>query len=154
MAEGWTNRGKYSIAGWAFRGATIPTNFYVALITDAVAPTADINTFGELTEITAGNGYTTGGYQLTPNDTDFDTLTEDDANDRGLVQIKDVVWSASGGPIPSAGDPARYAVLLDDNVTVADRLVLAYWDLVTGRTVSDGQDLTLQNLELRFNEPA
>ena len=48
---GWTNRGKYSVLDWAFRGATIPTNFYVGLVTSAVAPTADINTFGELTEI-------------------------------------------------------------------------------------------------------
>lgn len=149
---GWTNKGKYRALGWVFRGDTIPSNLYVALITSANAPTADTNTFGQLTEIASGNGYTTGGYQLTPNSTDFDTHTEDDANDRALVQIKDIVWTASGGNIPSSGNGARYAVLLDDNATVANREVLAYWDLSSDRTVSDGQTLTLQDCELRLTE--
>ena len=149
---GVTNKGKYSILDWAFRGATIPTNFYVGLCTDAVAPTQDINTFGELTEITAGNGYTTGGYQLDPNGTDFDSLVEDDTGDQGEMQIKDIVWTASGGSIPSAGDGARYAVLLDDNGVVGSRLVLAYWDLTSPRSVSVGQTLTLQDCEIDLNE--
>jgi len=152
MAVGWTNRGKYSALSWLFRGGTIPTNFYVALVTSAVAPTCDINTFGELTEIAAGNGYTTGGYQLTPNSTDFDVINEDDSNDLAKIQVKDVVWTASGGSIPDSGDGARYAVLLDDNETVGSRLVLAYWDLVSDRSVSDGQSLTLQDCELRLTE--
>lgn len=151
---GMTNRGKYWTLDWVFRGAVLPTNYYVGLVTSAVAPTADINTFGELTEITAGNGYTTGGYSLTPNGTDFDVLTEDDANDRADMQIKDVVWTASTGPIPSAGGGARYAVLLDDNGTVGSRIVIGWWDLTTDRSVSDGQTLTLQDLELRLQEPA
>jgi len=149
---GWTNRGKYNALGIRFRGASAETNLYVALCTSATAPGADINTFTELTEIAAGNGYTTGGYQLTRNSTDFDTLTEDDGNDRALVQIKDVVWTASGGNLPSSGDGARYAVLLDDTATVASREVEVYWDLTSDRTVSDGQTLTLQNLEIRINE--
>ncbi|MCK5613039.1 hypothetical protein KAR91_64800 [Candidatus Pacearchaeota archaeon] len=149
---GWTNRGKFSVLDWAFRGATIPTNFYVGLVTSATAPTADINTFGELTEITAGNGYTTGGFSLTPNGTDFDSLTEDDTTDKALLQIKDVAWTASGGNIPSAGNGARYAVLLDDNGTVGSRLVLAFWDLTSDRTVSDTQTLTLIDLELDLTE--
>lgn len=149
---GFTNKGKYRLLGWAFRGDIIPTNFYVALVTSATAPDADINTLGDLTQIAIGNGYSDGGYQLTPNDTDFDTHTEDDTNDRGLVQIKDVVWTASGGSIPDSGDGARYAVLTDDNATVANREVLAYWDLTSDRTVSDGQTLTLQDCELRVNE--
>jgi hypothetical protein len=149
---GWTNKGKYKALGWAFRGTTIPTNFYVGLVTSAVAPVADTNTFSQLTEITAGNGYTTGGFSLTPGGTDFDVWTEDDTNDRGLVQVKDVAWTASGGSIPSAGGGARYAVLLDDNVTIGSREVYAYWDLTSDRTVSDGQTLTLQDCELRMNE--
>src|SRR3989304_4018994 len=98
---GWTNKGKYRTLSWALRGATRPTNFYLALVTSAVAPNQDINTLSQLTEITAGNGYTTGGYSLVPGATDFDVLTEDDTNDRGLLQIKDVVWTASGGSIPA-----------------------------------------------------
>ena len=123
-------------------------------MTSASAPGPDTNTLSDLTEIAAGNGYTTGGYQLTPGSTDFDVHTEDDAEDRGLVQVKDVVWTASGGPIPASGNGARYAVLLDDNATIANREVLAYWDLTSDRSVSDGQTLTLQNCELRLDEPA
>jgi len=149
---GWTNRGKYTALDLIFRGGTIPTNFYVALVTSAVAPGPDINTFGELTEIADGNGYTTGGYQLTPNATDFDVINEDDTNDLAKIQIKDIVWTASGGPIPASGSGARYAVLLDDNATVGSRLVLAYWDLTSDRSVSDGQTLTLQDCEMRITE--
>jgi hypothetical protein len=149
---GWTNKGKMRALEAYLRGGTIPTNFFIALVTSAVAPGADINTLGQLTEIAAGNGYTSGGYQLTPNATDFDVLTEDDTNDRGLIQVKDVVWTASGGPIPASGSGARYAVLTDDNGTVASREVLAYWDLSSDRQVSDGQPLTLQDCELRLNE--
>jgi hypothetical protein len=79
-------------------------------------------------------------------------LTEDDTNDRGLVQVKDIAWTASGGSIPASGNGARYAVLTDDNGTVGSREVYAYWDLTADRTVSVGQTLTLQNLELRLNE--
>lgn len=149
---GFTNKGKYRLLGWVFRADTAPTNFYIGLVTSAVAPAADTNTFSQLTEIANGNGYTTGGYQLAKNATDFDTHTEDDGNDKALIQVKDVVWTASGGSLPGSGNGARYAVLLDDNVTVGSREVLAYWDLASDRTVSVGQTLTLQNLELDLNE--
>ena len=150
---GFTNKGKWRMAEAVFQGASLPTNFYVALVTSAVAPSADLNTLSELTEIAAGNGYTSGGYQLTPGATDFDTADgEDDSNDRGYIQIKDIQWTASGGPIPASGNGARYAVLTDDNGTVASREVYAYWDLSSDRSVSSGQTLTLQDLELRLNE--
>jgi len=149
---GWTNKGKWRVLGYSFVNQTVPTNYYVALVTSATAPTADTNTMTDLTQINTGNGYSDGGYQLTPGATDFDTHTEDDTGDRGLVQIKDVTWTASGGSIPNGGSGARYAVLTDDNATVANREIYAYWDLTSDRSVSDGQDLTLQNLELRANE--
>jgi hypothetical protein len=136
----------------AFRNGTEPTTFYVALVTSATAPTADTNTLGDLTQIAAGNGYTSGGIAVARNSTDFDTLTEDDTNDRGDLQIKDLTWTASGGSIPGSGNGARYAVLTDDNATVNSREVYAYWDLTSDRSVSTGQTLTLQNLEIRLSE--
>lgn len=151
---GWTNKGKYQMLNTRFRAASAPTNFYVALVTSAAAPSATTNTLGQLTQIATGNGYTDGGFSLTPGATDFDVINEDDTNNSGSVQIKDVTWTAAAGPIPSSGNGARYAVLTDDNGTVASREVWAYWDLSSDRTVSDGQDLTLQDLELRLTEPA
>lgn len=149
---GFTNKGKAHIFGVTFRGATPPTNYYVALVTSAAAPTADTNTLSQLTEIAAGNGYTSGGFQLSRNSTDFDTLTENDTDDRGELQIKDLTFTASGGNLPASGDGARYAVLTDDNATVGSREVYAYWGLGSDRTVSDTQNLVLQNLELRLSE--
>lgn len=151
---GLTNKGKARVLNGFFRNTSVPTNLYVALITSAVAPTVDTNTFGELTEIANGNGYTTGGFSLSRNATDFDSLVENDTDDRAELQIKDIVWTASGGTLPASGGGARYAVLLDDNATIADREVLAWWDLSSDRSVSSGQTLTLQNCELRLTEPA
>ncbi len=149
---GWTNKGKAHVLDVTFRGATPPTNYYVALVTSATAPTADTNTLSQLTEIAAGNGYTAGGIQLARNSTDFDSLTENDTNDRGEMQIKDLVWTATGGSIPSSGNDARYAVLTDDDATVGNREVYAFWDLSSGRSISDTQTLTLQDCELRATE--
>jgi len=149
----WTNRGKFLLLSWAFPRVAFPTNYYVALVTDAIAPTVDMNTLGEMTEITAGNGYTTGGYQLTPNNTDFDVTTEDDALDKSLCQIKDIVWTAVAGPIPSAGDGARYAILTDDNGVVGSRQVIAAWDLISSRSCTATHSITLQDCELQAIEP-
>jgi len=154
MAAGFTNKGLFTVLGWAVRADAMPTYLYVALWTSATAPDADTNTMSDGTQIATGNGYADGGYQLTPGATDFDVHTEDDTNDYAFVQIKDVVWTASGGPIPSSGGGARYAVLTDDNATVANRLVIFYWDLTSDRSVSDGQALTLQNLEMQLRQAA
>ena len=146
MASGLTNKGKYSLLIWALCGDTIPTNFYIALVSDT--PDADTNLMSDLTEITAGNGYTSGGYQITPNHTDWDTRTEDDAADTGYIQLKDIEWTASGGPIPSAGNDATYAVLTDDDGTVADREVYAFFDLGGSIAVTDGNVLKIEDARL------
>jgi len=138
------------LLGVGFRAVAVSTNYFIALVTSATPPTVDINTLGEMTEITAGNGYAAGGFSLTPGATDFDSLVEDDGNDRAELQVKDVVWTASSGPIPLSGGDARYAVITDDNGTVGSREVYAFWDLSTGRQISDTQTLTLQDLELRL----
>lgn len=148
MANGWTNKGKAMLLKSTFQATTRPTNYYIALVTSAVAPDADTNTLGQLTQIATGNGYTSGGYSLTPGATDF-TLTEDDTNDRGTLLIIDIVFTASGGPIPASGGGARWAVLTDDNVTVGSREVYAWIDLSTDRTVSDGQELRIEDILLR-----
>jgi len=150
---GMTNRGKKVRDDYYFRRqGTLPTNFYVMLFTAAIAPGPDVNLVSDLTEIPAGNGYTSGGYQLSPNTTDFDLLTEDDANDKSIMQVKDVIYTASGGNLPASGSGARYAGLTDDNATIANRVIFFFWDLVSNRIVSVGQSLTLQNLEMQETE--
>lgn len=150
---GITNRGKLLLLEWAVGRTTPPTNFYLALCTSATTPTADINTLGELTQIAVGNGYSNGGISINRNSTDWDTGSEDDTSDYGLVRLKDIVFTASGGTLPGSGSGATYAVLTDDNATVANRQVIAYGTL-TGAplSVSDTQALTVQDFTLRGNE--
>lgn len=145
---GVTNRGKYNLLDLV-RGASVPTNYYVGLASAAID--ADDDTYADLTEVTAGNGYTAGGQSITPNSTDFDVLTEDDVNDRAYMRIKDLTWTGTGGTLPSSGN-ATYAFLTDDNGTMSAREVWFYWDLGGSYQVSSGQDLTLVDLEIRINE--
>lgn len=144
-----TNRGAYLLYDVYFRGASAPTTFYLALVSDT--PTVDTNTLGELTEIAAANGYTSGGIAVARNSTDFDSLTETDATDLVALQIKDLTFTGDGGTLPSSGN-ALHAVLTDDNATVGSRQVIAFWSLEEnsdgGKQVSDGQTLTLVNLQI------
>lgn len=149
---GWTNRGKFMALKRLHDGTALPTNYYIALLTSATAPTADTNLMSDHTQIALTNGYSDGGFQLSLNGTDFDVVTESDASDLALIRIKDVVWTAAGGPIPASGNGARYAVLTDDNATVASREIYYYWDLSSDRTISDTQTLTLQDLEIQITE--
>lgn len=150
---GWTNRGKYNVLGGYFRATAIPgTAFAVFLALAADPPVADDNVKTDVSEIATGNGYVAGGLNVNRDATDWDVQTEDDANDRGLIQIKDLVWTAAGGSIPASGSGARYAILTDRNATVGSREMLAFWDLTSDRTISDGQTLTLQNCEIRIND--
>lgn len=147
-AKGWTNRGCYRILAAIFNGAVLPSNFYLALVTSAATPGCATNLLSDLTEIVAGNGYTSGGTALNLDATDFPGLTEDDVNDKATVNIVNVVHTPSGGSIPAAGDGARYAVLTDDNVVVTDREVWHWWDLGKDRRVTITQDLTISAAQI------
>ncbi len=145
---GWTNKGKMRVLQWAFQGLSYPANFYVALCTSATAPTQDTNTLADLTQIATGNGYADGGVSVARDGTDFPDLAEDDTGDKGTLKLKDIVFTATGGPLPASGNGARYAVLLGPNVTPSAREVLVYWDLMSDRSVSQDQTLTLQDCEI------
>lgn len=128
----------------------IPGSLYVALVTDA--PDYNTSTFGELDEIAAGNGYTSGGQEVEPGDIAVSketTYTE--------LELPVIQWIADGGTIPGSGDGALYAVLLTDEVTVSDRRVWGYGQLSGETIVSDGQALELGNpdkIRIRMQEPS
>lgn len=146
----WTNRGAFLMLGTYFRGAAAPANFFAVLYTSAIAPDQDRNTNADMTMIAAGNGYTAGGVSVARSSVGFDVLTEDDTNNRAFVQAADIAWTASGGPLPASGNGARYVGLTDDNATVANRQIIGILDLVSDRSVSDTQALTLQDCEFRL----
>ena len=149
MASGTTDRGKYQLLKYAFDATSVPSTYYLALCTATTTPTKATNLLSDLTECSAGNGYTSGGESLTA-DTDF-TVTEVDSTVGAKVVLANKTWTASGGNLPS-GDGARWAVLLDGNTSSSN--VLAYFDLSSARTVSDTQTLTIQAAEIDLNEPS
>lgn len=95
--------------------------------------TAPVNTNtvkADITEISAGNGYTAGGTAASI------TSSSQSAGTYKLV-LGDVVFTASGGSI----GPFRYAVLYNDTAT-NDELI-GWWDYGSGVTLLTGETFTV-----------
>lgn len=91
------------------------------------APTAATDDeLADITQISAGNGYTAGGAALTGQ-----------SFSAGVFDANDVSFTASGGSI----GPFRYAILYDD--TVSGDPLICYWDLGSAVTISSGNTMTL-----------
>ncbi|MDX1453486.1 MAG: hypothetical protein R3183_13080 [Oleiphilaceae bacterium] len=94
------------------------------------APVATNTQKSNLTEISAGNGYTAGGTAVTI------TGSSQSSGTYSLVG-SDVVFTASGGSI----GPFRYAVLYDDTAT-NDELI-GWWDYGSSITLADTETFTV-----------
>lgn len=96
--------------------------------------TAPVNTNsikGDLTEISAGNGYTAGGTAT--------TITSSTSSGVAKVTGTDVVFTASGGTI----GPLRYAVLYNDTQTSPAKPLVSWWDYGSSITLNDTETLTV-----------
>ncbi|MCC6629655.1 MAG: hypothetical protein IT340_19935 [Chloroflexi bacterium] len=143
--------GARDILNHAFRGLTVPSNFYLALCQDNdVVWNRDHDTWSDIStyEVAAGNGYTANGQSIAKA-TLFasDAVVTADLN--AYIRLANVSWTASGGTLPSTGY-ARYLVLMDENATPANRKLYAAWDLAANRQVASGQTLTVQNSDLQI----
>ena len=96
--------------------------------------TAPINTTSikaDLTEISAGNGYTAGGTTT--------TITSSTSSGVAKTTGTDVVFTAAGGSI----GPLRYAVLYNDTQTSPAKPLVAWWDYGSSITMNDTETLTV-----------
>lgn len=94
------------------------------------APSATNTLLADITQISAGNGYTTGGTQATQSSS---------AQTSGTYKLvlNDVTFTASGGSI----GPFRYVVLYND--TAASDELIGYYDYGTSLTVTSGNSFVV-----------
>ncbi len=95
------------------------------------APTASTDdTFSDITEISAGNGYSAGGVSL-------GSITSAQSGGTYELDSASPTITASGGSI----GPFRYLVLYNDTAT-SDELI-GYWDAGSNLTIADGQTVNI-----------
>ena len=95
------------------------------------APTASNAVKTDITEISAGNGYTAGGNAAAL------TSSTQSAGLYKLILSNPAMWTAAGGSI----GPFRYAVLY--NSTAASGNLIGYWDYGSAVTLASGETFTV-----------
>lgn len=86
------------------------------------------------TEYGSGSGYTAGGKTLSSV-----TVTQDDTNNRMVIDAADVTWSALGALSPAT---PSHAIIWNDTPTSPADPLIAYIEL--GSTATNGGDYTIQ----------
>jgi hypothetical protein len=106
------------------------SNTFKVMLTNT-APVSTNTVKSNLTEISAGNGYTAGG-----NTTAMTTST---SGGTAKVTAADTIFTASGGAI----GPFRYAVLYNDTQTSPAKPLVAWWDYGSSISLNDTETLTV-----------
>lgn len=97
------------------------------------APTASNSVFGDITEISAGNGYTAGGTAT--------TIAVSETSGTTTVTGTQVVFTAASGSI----GPFRYVVLYNDTTsTPVNNPLVGWWDYGSSITLADTETFTVK----------
>lgn len=107
------------------------THTFKAALTNT-APVATNTVFADITEISAGNGYSAGGMTL-------DGVTLSETSGTAKVVITDEVLTASGGSI----GPFRYLPIYNDTPTSPADPLVAWYDYGSSITLASGESLTV-----------
>lgn len=157
VIEGTTNYdGAYLVHATSTASKVVITTTYIAeTFTGSSSihkqPGPKTQVLSDLNQIAIGNGYPSGGLEITLDSTGVPTFSlTSTAPFRFYFRIQNTDFVADGGTLPASGLGARYAVLLDDNVVPADRVVIGYYDLVAARSVSDTQKIGVYGAELEY----
>lgn len=111
-----------------FDGAT---HTYKVALTDTL-PVNTNTVLANITQIAAGNGYTTGGTAT--------TITESETSGTTTIQGTQVVFTAAGGAIAQF----RYYVLYNDTQTSPADALVAWWDHGSEVNLADGESFTIK----------
>lgn len=95
------------------------------------APSAANSIKSDITDISAGNGYTAGGTAST-----ITSSTQTSGTEKWI--LTDVVFTASG-----AVGPFRYAVLYNDTQSSPVKPLIAWWDYGSAVTLASGDTFTV-----------
>lgn len=96
------------------------------------APNVSTHTVrADVTEISGGNGYTSGGTTA--------TIVGSASGGTFTLSGTDVVFTASGGTI----GPFRYAILYNDTPTSPADPLIGYWDYGSAITLADTETFTV-----------
>lgn len=105
------------------------TDTIKVMLTNSAPNAATHAVKADLTEISAGNGYTAGGFDI--------QNTYSQTSGTGSLAAVDVTITASGGSI----GPFRYAVWYNDTPTSPADPLIGYADYGSSITLADGEDL-------------
>ena len=109
------------------------THTFKVMLTNS-APTAATNKIkGDITDITAGNGYTAGGNALT-----ISAPTQSSGTVKPIPSV-DITITAGGGTI----GPFRYAVVYNDTQTTPVKPLVCYFDYGSNLTLNSGESILI-----------
>lgn len=108
------------------------TDTQKVMLVNSPAPVATNTVKADLTEISAGNGYTAGG--------EDSQNTWAESSGTGTLTGTKIVWTASAGTI----GPFRYAVIYNDTQTSPADPLIGWWDYGSSITLNAGETFSVK----------